>query len=100
MTKEEATKLEANADQIMTAPWLDSLTKDQKIRIELLLEELMALGIRRQSISSIMKRVFEKEIRFAPHYSAILKKVNRTRQTSDTSSQLGEIRKTRREVPL
>jgi hypothetical protein len=74
MTKEEATKTEVNDDGIMPAQWLDGLTKDQKIRIELLLEELIAAGARRQSISSTMKRALDKEIRFAAHRHGVLKK--------------------------
>jgi len=98
MTKEEATKTEANDDVIMPARWLDGLTKDQKIRIELLLEELIAAGTRRQSIRNIMKRVYDKEIRFAARPPRILKKVNHTRKTTETSIQLGETRKTKRET--
>jgi len=100
MTKKEATKTEANDDEIMLARWLDDLTKDQRIRIELLLEELIAVGTHRQSIRNIIKRAYDKEIRFAAHPPRVLKKVNRTRKTADTSSQLGEARKTEREVLL
>jgi hypothetical protein len=100
MTKEEATKTEANDDEIMPAQWLSGLTKDQNIRIELLLEELIAAEARRQSIRNIMKRVYDKEIRFATRPPRVLKRVNHTRKTSDTSIQLGETRKTKRQVLL
>jgi hypothetical protein len=61
------TKTESNDDEIMPAWWLDGLTKDQKKRIELLLEEIMAAGYpeSRQSIRDIMKRALDKEIMFA-----------------------------------
>jgi hypothetical protein len=98
--KEEATKTEGNDDEIMPAGWLNGLTKDQKIRIELLLEELIVAGVRRQSIRSMMKRVYDKEIRFAAHPPRVLKKVNHTRKTTDTSIQGRETRKTRREALL
>jgi hypothetical protein len=61
------TKTESNDDEIMPAGWLDGLTKDQKKRIELLLEEIIAAGYpeSRQAIRDIMKRALDKEIRFA-----------------------------------
>jgi S-adenosylmethionine:tRNA-ribosyltransferase-isomerase (queuine synthetase) len=96
--EKEATKTEANDDEIMPARWLDDLTKDQRIRIELLLEEMIAAGDRLQSIRNTMKRALDKEIRFAAHPPRVLKKMNHRRKTSDTSSQLGETRKTEREV--
>jgi len=98
--EKEAAKTEANNDEIMPAGWLDGLTKDQEIRIELLLEELLAAGARRQFIRSVMKRVYNKEIRFAANPPCVLKKVSHTRKTSDTSSQLREIRETKREALL
>lgn len=98
--EKEAAKTEANNDEIMPAGWLDDLTKDQKIRIELLLEELITAGASRQSIKSMMKRVYDKEIRFAANPPRVLKKVSHTRKTSDTSSQLREIRETKKEALL
>ena len=84
----------------MPAQWLDGLTKDQKIRIELLLEELIVAGARRQAIRNIVKRALYKEIRFAAHPPRVLKNLNHARETKDASSQRGETRKTEREVLL
>jgi hypothetical protein len=83
--------MEASNDEILPALWLDGLTNDQKIRIELLLEEMIATGTGRQTMRNIVKRARDKEIRFAAHPPCLPEEVSSLLKSAQFDSDRGEI---------
>jgi predicted hydrocarbon binding protein len=91
MTKNEVTEMEANDDEILPSHWLDELTNDQKIRIELLLEEMITAGTSRQATRNMIKRARDKEIRFASQLPCTPEEVNYLLTEAQFDSDKGEI---------
>lgn len=65
--KKEMTGLETKNREILPSRWLDNLTDEQKMRIALLLEEMIEAGAGREGIRYAIKHARDKESIFAVH---------------------------------
>ena len=63
--KKEMIGLEIKNREILSSRWLKNLTDEQKMRIALLLEEMIEAGASREGIMYAIKHARDKEIIFA-----------------------------------